>query len=149
MLQASCLSRLSELRTLKLDFDNHAGSPARVGLSGLPHKLRSLTLGAYNALMLASLPATVPNEVLHQPCPLPDVHICAGQNAHGHLNSRAGRPSCVFLLYLVLLTGQNHRPAQRRDYRRHYERAASLLPTFAEEHAPATSAPGSCHSDLK
>ena len=62
-LQASSLSRLSRLRTLKLDFENHAGSPARVTLGGLPAMLRSLTISANNALMIAGLPATVPEQV--------------------------------------------------------------------------------------
>ena len=61
--QASSLSRLTQLRTLTLDFDNHAGSPARLGLAGLPDTLRSLTLSANNALMVASLPAGAPTQV--------------------------------------------------------------------------------------
>ena len=64
--QASSLSQLTQLRSLKLHFYTDAGSrsPARVGLAGLPDTLRSLTLSANDALMIASLPAGAPTEVL-------------------------------------------------------------------------------------
>jgi hypothetical protein len=62
-LQASSLSRLSQLHALKLDFENHLGSPARINLRGLPSTLYSLTLSANNALMIAGLPAIVPKQV--------------------------------------------------------------------------------------